>query len=199
MTTWLFRPFVRIAGMPALVAGVAVVAATAVIGWSWRGVFTDGVLDLHVGPAAPLAVFFAHGFIAWLSMSACALITGHALTSTKYRLVDLLGTQALARWPLLPAVAVVGMPSWRQSLQTAIANLSGGNPPTNDDVLTVLLLSIVPLVAVGWAVWLMFHAYALVFNLKGARAAVSFIAAVVAAEIASKVLIVWIQFGFGNS
>ena len=189
MKTWLFRPFSRIAGSLSLGIGIAVLLATATIGWWRRGVYTDGVIDLHIGAAAPFPVFLMLGAMAWLILATGLLVVGHWLTTTRYRIVDLLGTQALARWPLLPASLVIGMPSYRKALEesTAAVMLSGGS--AFPDIAIVLVLSLVPLAAVVWMVWLMYHSYALDFNLKGPRSVWSFSLVLIGAEILSKLAI----------
>ena len=189
MTTWLFRPFSRIAGPLSLGIGIAVLLATAAVGWWWRGVYTDGVIDLHIGPAAPFSVFLMLSGIAWLTLAVGLLVVGHWLTNTRYRIVDLLGTQALARWPLLPASLVIGMPPYRHALEesTAAVMLTGG--AAIPDFAIVFALSLVPLAAVVWMVWLMYHSYALVFNLKGPRSVWSFALVLLVAEVLSKLAI----------
>ncbi len=189
MKTWLFQPFSRIAGPLSLGIGIAVLVATATIGWWWRGVYTDGVIDLHIGGAAPFPQFLMLAAISWLTMSVTLLVVGHWLTSTNYRIVDLFGTQAIARWPLLPAALIIGMPPYRRALQesTNAVMLAGGG--AGSDIAVVLVLSLIPMAAVVWMVWLMFHSYTLVFHLKGSRGVWSFALALVAAEVLSKLAI----------
>lgn len=189
MTTWLFRPFSRVAGVLSLGIGIAVIVATAMIGWWWRGIYTDGVLDLHIGPAAPFPVFLTQATIAWLTLSLGLLAVGHWLTSTRYRIVDLFGTQALARWPLLPASLIVGMPPYRRALQESIMAVRLAGDAASPEVAIVLVLSLLPLAAGVWMVWLMYHSYTLVFHLNGPRGVWSFVLTLVAAEILSKLAI----------
>ena len=94
----LFNPSVYIAGAQALVLGFAVILLAGLIGAGGNTHF-DGVLDAHTGAAAPLWAFLLEGFIDWLCLSVVLLVLGKIISRTSFRAIDLLGTQALARWP----------------------------------------------------------------------------------------------------
>ncbi len=61
------------------------------------------------------------------------------------------------------------------------------------DALWLTALSLPVLVALVWMIWLMFHGFALVCNLKGLSAVFGFIGALVFAEVASKLLVYFLQ------
>src|SRR5687767_10350791 len=96
----LFNPFTYIAGAQALGLGLVAILAAGFIG-SWSNTHFDGVLDLHTGACAPLWVFLVQGFVSWLCLSLVLLIVGRMISRTSFRTIDLLGTQALARWPTI--------------------------------------------------------------------------------------------------
>ncbi len=201
MKTWLFRPFDRIAGGPALALGLVVIVITAVVAWQ-AGMVTDGVLDLHFVEHTRLSKLLAMGFANWLLLAAALLIAGHWLTATRYRLVDLLGTQALARWPMLAGAGYMSIPAVGRETERLTIKLMEAMPSEPHqvvasmeyllDALWLTLISLPVLALIVWMVWLMYHGYALVFNLRGWRAVVSFIIALVAAEIVSKFAAYWI-------
>ena len=201
---WLFRPFGRIAGGQALGWGLAVLVATAALA-SRNGLHTDGVLDLHLGPPAALWVLLAQGAINWLSLASLLWLAGRWLSHGRFRTIDLFGTQALARWPMLLAAAWLSVPWVRHDMEARTARLLAALPtPPNAaetagsavpaafalDAIWLVVLSLPGLVAVVWMVWLMYHGFALVTHMRGARAVLGFIGALIAAEILSKVLIV---------
>lgn len=198
MKTWLFRPFDRIAGGPALVGGLVVLLLTALLAWR-SGLQTDGVLDLHFQQGLGLGALLIQGLVNWLALSLCLLLTGRWLSQTRFRLVDLFGTQALARWPMLLAVVYLSIPALGGRIESLTLNLADAMPSepgqvmaSSEYLLDALWLTLIslPLIAcLAWMIWLMFHAYALVCNLSGQRAVFSFIGALIAAEILSKLLI----------
>lgn len=197
MTTWLFKPFNRLAGGAALTAGLAAILLVAVIGWL-AGIHADGVLDLHFGPDLPLWRFMVQGLVNWICLALMLWAVGHWLTATRYRVLDLFGTQALARWPLLLAVLPMSIPAYRRTGNELAAKLLesapeetaqlAADPAFLGDALLVTAGAVPVLLAIIWMVWLMYHGFALVFNVKGSRAVLGFIGALLAAELVSKLI-----------
>jgi hypothetical protein len=99
-TTLLFNPFVYIAGGQALGYGVVAIVVAGWIGMASNTHF-DGVLDVHSGVVPRFPFFMAEGFIDWLCLAAVLFVMGKIVSRTSFRLVDVFGTQALARWPTL--------------------------------------------------------------------------------------------------
>ena len=158
---WLFNPFIRIAGPQALGIGLAVIVLSGLAAAA-GGVRFDGLLDFHLGYATPFWVPVVEGLVNW-SVIAGALRTGLAFDGTAaprkpepdhggvgetmtllaevapggartVRLVDVASTQALARWPLLPAALVCILPAVRRGNEEMIAPLlrRRGPGPTHD-------------------------------------------------------------------
>ncbi|MDQ3191920.1 MAG: hypothetical protein M3Q58_10025 [Bacteroidota bacterium] len=95
----LFNPFEEIAGYKALFIGVFLIVLTGISGY-FAGVVFDGVLDMHfVENKLSIAASIIEGLVNWLSLSIILIIFGFLFSKTKFRLIDVLGTQALARWP----------------------------------------------------------------------------------------------------
>lgn len=186
-----FRPFAYIAGGRSLLIGLAAIVLAGLLG-GLSGTHFDGVLDVHSGPPVPTPVFLAEGIVNWLSAFIVLFLLGKAVSRTRFRALDLLGTQAMARWPtLLAALATLG-PPYRRLVATLSSQILQGGPiqvPRADVVLGGLLMFVVAL-AVVWMVALMYHSYALCCNIRGPRAALTFIAALIGAEVISKVIVV---------
>ena len=198
MKTWLFRPFERIAGAQALGLGLLLLLATAWLA-SRAGLITDGVLDLHFAPQAGLVDLILQALINWLTLSLMLLAGAWWLSRRRFRLLDLFATQALARWPLLMGVAYLSIPAVSVEINEGTARLLAAMPEQPGQVMApaglmldamwLMLLSLPLLAMMAWMIWLMYHAYALVSDLKGQTAVFSFIGALVLAEIVSKALI----------
>jgi hypothetical protein len=186
---WLFDPFTYIAGGRALAMGLAAIIAAGCLGFLGNAHF-DGVLDFHSGRPAALWVFLAEGMIDWLSLAIILLILGRLLSKTAFRALDLLGTQAMARWPTVITAAAALAPPFRRYALTVMSMLSGGGArgsATDAVVFGVVLL--VAVCAVVWMVALMYRSYSTCCNLKGAKAIGSFVGGVLAAEVVSKVAV----------
>ncbi len=183
---WLFDPFTYIAGGQALATGLAAIVAAGCLGFLGDAHF-DGVLDFHPGPPAALWLFLAEGIIDWLSLAIVLFILGRLLSKTAFRALDLLGTQAMARWPTVIVAAAALAPPFRRYALTVLSSLTGGarGPATDAVVFGVVLLAVV--CALVWMVALMYRSYSICCNLTGASAIGSFVGGVLAAEVISKV------------
>jgi len=189
LTTWLFNPFYYIAGFAALFVGLSAIAAAGYLGFLGNS-HLDGVLDLHTGTAAPLWVFLSEGLINWLSLSLCLLVAGLIVSKSSFRWIDVLGTQAFARFPMIVSIAALLPKANRrvlEALMEMIKNPGGKLSLSPSDAAIFAFAMIIVLVMLVWMVALMYRAYVVACNLKGAKAVISFIIALVIAEIISKV------------
>lgn len=168
----LTNPFRRIAGGGALALGFSIMALSAVIAWR-SGTHFDGVLDSHTGPEPlPVWAYFCEPLIAW----ACAVIIFYLVAAlgagSRFRLIDLAGTLALARAPMLFA-AVLGF--------AVPQNL----PPMT--ISPAILILAIPMLGVSiWVVVLMFQAFRVSVNPKPGRLPYLFAIAIILAEVFSK-------------
>jgi len=188
---WLFNPFRYVAGYEALLLGLGAILASAFIGYFGDAHF-DGVLDVHIGLKAPLWVFVAECIIDWLSLAMPLYIFGLILSPSALRMIDVFGTQALARWPYLITSFVMLPEANRRFSAYLMAGLtsSEGFGTLNYVGLCVFVLaSFVAIAMIVWMVALMYRAYSVSCNIKGARAVITFIVSIVGAEVLSKSLI----------
>jgi hypothetical protein len=195
LTQWLFNPFRYVAGVAALVTGLAAVLLSGLLG-SVTTVHFDGVLDIHVGARGPVWAFLSEGVIAWACLSATLVVAGAVFHRCRFRPIDVMGTQALARWPGLLAPLILLVRPVREGFNRGAAALlekaTGAAPAAGasaTDCLLFGLVALLMLVVVVWMVALMYRGYAVSCNARGARAIVTFIAGVVAAEVLSKVVL----------
>jgi hypothetical protein len=194
----LFNPFHRIAGVQSLGLGIAVITLTALVG-AGQGVHFDGVLDTHVGPRGPWWFFAAEGLIDWLCVAGLLLPAGRLVSSTAFRSIDLLGTQALARWPtLLTALACLapGFHRFSAELLKSLTTMKPGTlpelPAASSDALVFGLVTGVMLACAVWMVALMWKSFAHCCNVRGGRAVTAFVVGLLAAEVLAKVVISWL-------
>lgn len=184
---WLFNPFIRIAGTASLVAGLAAIGAGGFVA-ATAGIRFDGLLDMHFATSVPVWLPVLEGLLNWIVFSVlCVLIARLFGGGMGARLVDIAGTQAMARAPLVPAAAICTLPWIRDSA----AEFTAAFPSVDLAALGagVLVGGVVMLVGVVWMVVLMWNAFSVSTNMKGARGTVLFIAAVVVGELISKFLV----------
>ena len=191
---WLFDPFTYIAGARSLLLGLVAVLFACLVGF-FSNTHFDGVLDVHTGRRASAGAFLLEGIIDWLSLASMLFIAGKLSSRTAFRAIDLFGTQALARWPTVITASAALAPPYRR-LAAAIGaafmrSESSFSPPATDLAVFALVL-LVMLFAQVLMVVLMYRAYSLCCNLKGLRAAITFIIGLVVAELISKLAIMQI-------
>jgi hypothetical protein len=188
---YLFNPFEFIAGGKALLVGVSIILLTGLTS-NFSAMHFDGVIDMHFPFPSKLHVHLLEGVIDWLILSIILSLTGIILSVSRVRMIDIFGTLAFARWPMLP-VALMGL----------FVNAEGANkyimytflkqgesvvlkshelPVFIIFLLFTLLLSI-------WMIVLFYKAYTISCNLKGIKAVVSFIIGLLIAETLSKLVL----------
>ncbi len=191
LTTWLFNPFVYVAGWEAMVNGVMVILITGSVG-SLSNTHFDGVMDTHTGMPAPLWCFLSEGIISWLSMVVVLWVFGKCISKTAFRSIDLLGTQALARWPMLLTSLACLLPQYGRFTEYITRTLAKGEnapvPITDAIVFGAVIIAMITFLC--WSVVLMYKSYSVSCNIKGGKAVGTFVAGIVVAEILSKAIII---------
>lgn len=194
MKKLLFNPFERFAGATSVVIGILILAATAVIAFFGQ-IRLDGVLDLHVGQELSLLTAFLEALINWLSMTLLIYLAGLVLSRSSIRFVDVLGTQAMARFPyFIACIFTIMLFNGELLRRLEYAALNKGEPAAIGgwDMTSLILMGLVMIATLIWMVLLMYRAYSVSCNLKGNKAIISFIVCVLLAEALSKVLIIYL-------
>jgi len=199
LATWLFNPFVYITGWEAMFNGILIIAVTGYIG-SRSNTHFDGVLDTHTGMPGPLWGFLAEGLIAWLCMAIVLWAFGKCISKTAFRTIDLFGTQAVARCPMLITSLACLLPPYTRFTEyiiQAFAGTAGEVPFQITDAVVFGTVVTAMVIILCWAVYLMYRSYSVSCNISGGKAIGTFIAGIILSEILSKALIIsmfiWIQ------
>jgi len=192
LSQWLFNPFTFVAGLKALLLGLIIILLSAFIG-SLGNTHFDGVLDVYFhSETPPLWCFLAEGLIDWVCMAIPLFFFGLIMSRSSFRIIDILGTQALARWPyLITALAMLPNANRRFGVYlTSKFNQNGSVVTINyTDMLIFAFAIMVTITMAIWMVSLMYRAYCLSCNVKGQRAIITFIVSLVIAEVVSKFVI----------
>lgn len=189
----LFHPFLKIAGGKALGAGLLMAMASALLALVSPGHF-DGVLDLHFTESSsgnwtkPILVNFSENLINVLAAGVIFSIAALLCVGTRFRVIDIFGTMAFARFPLyLGSLLNIG------SLFARVSGKLIANPKqpgfadlTLPDWIVFLSGTLLLIPCIVWMIALLYQAYTVSTGLKGSKAIVSFIVALLLAEILSK-------------
>lgn len=191
MLTWLFRPFKILSGWLSVFLGLAIIALTSIIA-SFGNIHLDGILDLHVGAKTNMFFCFAEGLIDWLSLSILIFLSGIIFSKSKVALLNVFGMQALARFPYFVATLLTLL-LFSEKIGNYLDHefLGIGNEVQIGtlDIVAFVFLILCTLAILVWSVILMYRAYSMSCNLKGARGVLSFIVCFMLAEVLSKLLI----------
>lgn len=209
------NPFTYLAGYEALGIGLACIVLASLSG-TFSGMWFPGVLDAKVGYNAGFLNNLAAALIAWLMMSLVLYLTALVSSPSRLRLIDFVGTQALARFPSLILALAAFIPSlekvthyflgrtlqsWLDTAKPEALDLlrsfvdvdpylqQAAHRPALGEFLLAALSIILTLLMIIWMVALMFNAYRVSANLKGSRAGISFTLALIVAEVLSVILI----------
>jgi hypothetical protein len=186
--TLLFNPFGLVAGGQALVLGIGMLLLAGWIGW-WSGLHFDGVLDAHIGWRGPLWYALVEGVLDWLCMAVLLFAAGKLISRSAFRVIDLAGTQALARWPMLFASVAclpAGVKRFSDVLAREVLKPKPEIPFMHVDALFFLGAMMIILVCTVWMVALMYQSFSVCCNVRGKKAIWTFIGALLLAEVLSK-------------
>ncbi len=179
----LFNPFIYLAGTKALLLGLSAMLLTAVIGY-FSHVRFNGAIDMHFGGSTVFMTHLAEQLVDLLSLSLFFMLGGMLFSNSSIRLIDILGTVALARWPLLfTAIIGFGIEMPPAADLTNIENIKNAFTPL------VIVLSGISVVFVIWMIALLYNAFSISCNLKGGKATLIFITCLILAEVVSVYII----------
>ncbi len=186
----LFNPFVQIAGSKSLILGLAFLLLSSTLAAFFNTRF-DGILDAHYTKNQS---FYVSYFDSLINISVISLIFyafGAALSKGRTRFIDVIGTTTLARFPLfvIPLFNIqnqsglIGEKIIQSITKPKAIQLS------QFEWIFLVFSGIISLLLIIWYIVLLFKAYKISTNLKGANLIVSFILGLIIAEIVSKIII----------
>lgn len=184
-----FNPFHYLAGWDALGLGLGMMTLAAFLGYI-TNYWQDGLIDLHLGPEGPFLLHLAMTLTNWLLVVIILTPLAFWLTSSKMRILDMAGTLALARYPMVFAMlpGFSGVPE-KLAYYLMYTFLGQGDPVEVSamDITLAVIFSLIVILCIIWSVALNYNAYRMSANLKGTKAGVSFAAGYVVAYVLSKI------------
>ena len=186
MNKWLINPFIYIAGAKALLWGWAAMLVTAIIGMMSYTHF-DGVIDVHTaGKAFSLGYHLLEQLVDWSCATLLFWGAGVLVSKSSIRLIDVAGTMAFARIPMIFA-AIAGYGIKIPGQLKTVDEITRAITPM------VIVCSLVSLVFLIWMIAWMYNAFKVSCNIKGGKATVVFIIGLLFSEIISHILLYFIS------
>jgi hypothetical protein len=201
----LYNPFNYIAGYQAFFIGLAIIIIASFLG-TYSGIHFPGVMDIKIGYEGSFLMHLSVSLIAYASLVIVLYVFALILSGTKVRLIDMAGTLAIARFPALIASVMGFISVFNKVMDFILFKMFGkienvaslellqvkdpGHVATWEFIVAAIIgLSMILIVV--WMVAMMFHAYRVSSNLKGAKLIISFIGGLLIAQITSNIFIFW--------
>jgi hypothetical protein len=182
----LFNPFRYIAGAKALVMGYLFIIASALMLYSGN-LIQDSYIHIGMAEASFLEVLGAQT-IWWIVPAALLYLCGLALSKSKIRIIDILGTTAFAQLILLLMIAPMLLPVVMNNMLESVASLQTGAVPDMAEFTPMIIYSIWSLIClVVFYIW-NYNAFAVSCNVSGWKAIAAFIAVQVVVTIVGTII-----------
>jgi hypothetical protein len=188
---FLFNPFSYFSKKQTLIIGLIIIFIAGIINY-FTSTHFDGIFDIHTGRPSPFIVFLLEGYINLIIITGSLLILGKLFTKQNVNILNFLGQQALARWPLLIASIItiskpyqnfISVKSVQEIKEFGIFSFNS----LNNTIVSLSLIFI--FVIILWMIILMYKSFKQTFKVQGIKGAFLFISGSIIAEIISKLII----------
>tara|TARA_Y100000782_G_scaffold115329_1_gene157011 strand:- start:6874 stop:7461 length:588 start_codon:yes stop_codon:yes gene_type:complete len=178
----LLRPFHYIAGEKALLIGVVFSVAASVIAMLNELHFNGSINLKFIGYETADYIYFLEPFIDVLVLSGVLSLAALVLKK-HFRIIDLIGTQLLARAPILIMTVLISFSGMTRASSQAMLKHMGENPEIPSDLIPLIVTALLSLPFLIYMLYLMYQAFSISTNASGVKAIVLFIAAFIISEI----------------
>lgn len=193
-STFLLNPFQKIAGWKALLLGMITIVLTSLLALKAKLYFLGPMSTLNASVLGqlniryPLGLILYQNIMCWLVLSIVLMITAKVLQKHKIRIIDFLGTVALARIPTLIAtfylmILRIGYPS------VLAIDLSHGYQLHYSIAQYIFMIPVIILAI--WQAVIYFYAFKESSGLTGKKLILGFLVGVILAENIAQPLTTW--------
>jgi len=190
----LFNPFTVFSRNQTLIIGLIIICIAGVIN-SFTNTHFDGIFDIHTGKSSVFIVFILEGYINLIILTGLLYIVGKIFTQQNVNIINLLGQQALARWPLIiSSIITISKPYQRFCAFRSLQELQDFGIlrfNTLDNIFVNLSLIVILIITI-WIVVLMYKSFSQTYKVQGTKSVLLFFLGVILAEVLSKLLILQI-------
>lgn len=190
MKTILFNPFRYIAGICSLLFGIMILLTTAAVAFFSHTHFPD-LISVKTGAYFPFGYFVLQGLTNWLVFSIILYLLSLIFSSSSVRIVDVFGTQAMARFPYLIAAFLSfsgSMEKFGKYMMWSTLHYGNEVHLSGLEMVLAITLMVLSLLLTIWMIVLMVNAYRVSANLKGTKLTVAFLIAFISSVIITVVV-----------
>jgi len=192
--TWVYNPFIKIAGWKAFGIGIVILCLATVIGYFGNTVFygisVKSVLSLSWCKAFSLQAM-------GLTVTVLVMWIIALLSAKHVRFQDILGTVTLAKYPLvLMAIMFLAFSNWLNELSKMLLTSTNTqeimeffSQLTILDYVLFMVFIILTIFFLVWTIALLFNAFRVSTNLKGGKCTMLFIVSLLVSEIIIGILV----------
>ncbi len=188
LNQWLFNPFYYIAGSKSLIIGIISILITGILAYQGNSHF-NGIIDINLRPSLSYWLSMLELIISWLLMGILLFIAGKIVSKSHIRIIDVFGTQAMARIPdffIALAAMIPGSHRFLGALMNGIHH--GYAPAVSLDTVAFIITVTIAIFMTIWMVALMYRAFVVSCNVSGKKAAISFTIALFVGELISLII-----------
>ncbi len=169
----LFNPFRYLAGGKALTLGAIFIVSSALLLYS-GGLIQDSYVHIAPSGAAFWQILLVQ--ILWWIVPAILYYTcGLFMTSSRIRIIDVLGTTAFAQLLYLPLIAPLHIPAIQEASNITLQAINQGLQPTLLDMMIIMLGGIWSFAFLAlYYIW-NYKAFSVSCNVNGEKAIITFI------------------------
>ena len=165
----IFNPFERIAGYEALVIGIIGIAVSSLLSFLTK-THANGMLNYGPGSDNEFWVFAVENIVRWLVPAMIFYVSGFIFTKSHIRIVEVLGTTAFAKLPLVAAMALFFTPPMRDILSIDASSLNSVRAIVeNINIVALMFVSSLLLFFIVWSFIWLYNAMSVSCNLKGVK------------------------------
>lgn len=175
---YLFNPFTRIAGFKSFVIGLIGLLLISYLSYI-SGTHLNGLTDINFAKDTDFIYFISEHLLSWISVSIFFYISGLILSGTRIRIIDILGTSAMARIPLIIPPLVRLLPFFKSFVFQSW------------EMYTIVGVHIFSLI---WTITLLYNGFKISCNLKSEKLIIGFSISLILSEILTKLLIISLTF-----
>lgn len=169
----LYNPFEVIAGYRATAIGAVGLVATSCLAYL-TGTHFNGLLNIDFAKDCDYWVFLSENLLHFGLLSSFLFLSTVLFTTTRVRLIDVLGTLLVARIPLIIAPLFRLVPFFESFVINSAA---------------MYLMWSIYLISLIWSITLFYHAFKVSCNLKDSKLTITLIITLVLSEIFTKTIL----------
>ncbi len=173
-TQILYNPFIYIAGYKSLLFGSAIILLTSLLAWI-TGTHQTGLLQFRLASDTPFVYYLLDHSINWVLTFLFLFLAGIIFSQSSIRVIDIAGTSAMARAPLILLPLIRFIPAFKSFMAGF-----------NWHLLTLFILYVIVVI---WCIALLYNAFKISCNITGQKRIILFIGSMILSETGTQLIL----------